>query len=356
MKLSDLGWNDHFAQAFEPFAKAGYAPARVICELRHAYALNTGEEEILGECLGKLLHEVGSRAELPAVGDWVVTRRRGDGKRLDIVAVLPRSSKFSRRAAGENGHEQVVACNTDTLFILASLDTKLNLRRLERYLAVARLSGAEPVFVLNKADLHPDPEAAAAELAPIAGDAPILTLSAETGRGCPKMKPYLKKGRTVAFLGPSGAGKSTLVNRLMRDEVQVTQDVRDSDAKGRHTTTRRELFVTPSGALLIDTPGLRELQLWDAGIEDAFADVQEIIGRCRFPFCSHGQEAGCAILAALEDKSLTPQRWESYQKLQLERAEMQAHLDARPDKRSRIVWRKASKVERPKFRPHDQHD
>ena len=356
MKLSDLGWNAHFEEGFAPFKDTGLFPARIICELRHAYALNTGKEEILGECTGRLLHDVGSRSDLPAVGDWVVCRSRADGSRVDIVAVLPRVSKFSRRAAGENGHEQVLAANTDTLFILAALDTKLNLRRLERYLAVARLSGAEPVFLLSKADLHPDPQAAETELTPIAGGAPIIILSAETGKGCPKLRPYLKKGRTIAFLGPSGSGKSTLVNRLMKDDVQGIQEVRESDGKGRHTTTRRELFVTPSGALLIDTPGLRELQLWDAGIEESFSDIEAIATRCRYSNCSHESEAGCAIETALKDGSLTAQRWESYNKLLMERAELQVHLASRPDKKAQIVWRKSAKQIRPKFPTHKLED
>jgi len=275
---------------------------------------------------------------------------------VDIVQVLPRVSKFSRRAAGENGHEQVLAANTDTLFILAALDTKLNLRRIERYLSVARLSGAEPVLLLSKADLHPDPESVAAELKPIAGEAPVLILSAETGKGCPKLRGFLKKGRTIAFLGPSGSGKSTLVNRLMRDEVQGTQEVRGSDAKGRHTTTRRELFVTPSGALLIDTPGLRELQLWNAGIEESFSDVEQIALRCRFGNCSHEKETGCAIMAALKEGTLPTQRWESYNKLLIERAELQVHLASRPDRKPQIAWRKSAKEIRPHFRPHTVED
>jgi len=357
MKLTDLGWDERLEAAFADYRKEGLKPARVICELKHAYALNTGEEEILGECKGRLLNEANSRAALPAVGDWVAIRLRpGVQRRMDILAVLPRKTKFSRRAAGLHGHEQVLAANADALFILMSLERDPNLRKLERYLAVARQSGAEPVILLNKADLHPDPASAVASVEQIAGGAKIFSLSAETGKGCRSLSPWLKKGCTIALLGPSGAGKSTLVNRLMRDEVQVIQEVRDSDAKGRHTTTRRELFVLPSGALMIDTPGLRELQVWDADLDETFPDIAGIALRCRFTNCRHQGEPGCAILSALESGELPAQRWESYNKLKGERAEMQARLASRPDRRERIVWKKALQTPRPKISPHAQHD
>ncbi|MBI5381565.1 MAG: ribosome small subunit-dependent GTPase A [Opitutae bacterium] len=344
MELADLGWNDHFAAAYAPHAAAGLQPARVICELKHAYALHTGEDEQLGECRGRLLYDATSRAALPAIGDWVVVRSRPGETKLDIVAVLPRTTKFSRRAAGEHGHEQVVAANIDTVFLVAALDVPLNLRRFERFLAVTRESGAQPVIVLNKADLHSDPTAAAAELESIAAGVPVVTLSAEAGTGCRKLAPWLKRGQTVALLGPSGVGKSTLVNRLMRDEVQDIQEVRAGDRKGRHTTTRRELFVTPSGAMLIDTPGLRELQLWAAGVADAFADVEAVLARCRFTNCSHETEPGCALRPALADGTLSPERWQSYLKLRIEQQAMARRLEARRERTEKIVWRKVSKA------------
>jgi len=356
MKLEALGWDDFFAAAFAQHEGTGLRPARVICELKHAYALNTGEDELIGECRGRLLHKATSRAELPAVGDWVAVRPRDKTpNRLDILDVLPRRTRLSRRAAGENGHEQILAANVDLLFIVAALDTKLNLRRMERFLSVARSSGAEPIVLLNKADLCDSPEAAITEIRAVTGDATVLALSACTGRGVPQIRPWLKKGRTVALLGPSGVGKSTLVNRIMRDEVQITQDVRDSDSKGRHTTTRRELFVTPSGALMIDTPGLREMQLWEADIEESFADITQIALRCRFSNCGHGTEPGCAIRAALQDGTLPTSRWDSYNKLLLERAELQAHLASRPDRRGKIVWRKGVKEMRAKIDPKADH-
>jgi ribosome biogenesis GTPase len=269
---------------------------------------------------------------------------------MDILAVLPRKTKFSRRAAGEHGHEQVVAANADALFIIVALDRKPNLRKIERYLAVAHQSGAEPVILLNKADLHPDPDSAVVAVRAIAGKAAIVALSAKTGKGCSLLKPWLKSGKTVALLGPSGVGKSALVNRLMRDEVQIVQEVRDQDAKGRHTTTRRELFVVPSGALMIDTPGLRELQLWASNIGDTFDDIAVIALKCRFSNCRHHTEPGCAIRAALESGELPHERWDSYHKLRAEQAEMKRHLAARPDRQEKIVWKKISENLRARYR------
>lgn len=355
--LERLGWDEFFASAFAEYAREGLRPARVICELKHAYALNTGTEELLGECRGRVLHDASSRSALPGVGDWVAVRpRAGAPERMDILAVLPRRTKFSRRAAGEHGHEQVVAANADTLFIILALDRPPNLRKIERYLAVARKSGAEPVLLLNKVDVAEEVDKAVSEVKAVAGGAEILALSAEKGTGCRQLTRWLKPGRTVALLGPSGVGKSTLVNRIMRDEVQVVQEVRESDAKGRHTTTRRELFQAPSGALLIDTPGLRELQLWAADLADAFSDIEQIALRCRFSNCRHNTEPGCAIKAALESGELPRERWESYNKLRLEQAEMKKRMAARPDRRERIVWKKASSEVRPQFKVHRQHD
>ena len=352
MELAALGWDDTFAVAFAPPAAAGLRPARVICELKHAYALHTGDDEIVGECRGSLLHKATSRAALPAIGDWVATRPRPGARKLDILAVLPRKTRFCRRAAGEHGHEQTIAANIDTVFLVSSLDANLNLRRIERFLSVTRESGAEPVILLNKADLHADPETAAAGVVAIAGGATVLTLSAETGAGFRKLARWLKPGRTVALLGSSGVGKSTIANRLMRDEVQFTQEVRGKDSKGRHTTTRRELFIAPSGAMLIDTPGMRELQLWSADVEEAFADVLALAAQCRYANCRHGTEAGCAIRAALASGALTAERWQSYLKLLGEQEAMAARLHARREQPKKIVWRKAGKaVARPRITP-----
>lgn len=355
MELADLGWNEHFEAAFAARAAEGLRPARVICELKHAYALHLGDTEALGECRGRLLHKAASRADLPSVGDWVAVRQRSAGstERFDILAVLPRRTKLVRRAAGENGHEQVLAANADALFIVAGLDVALNLRKLERYLAVTRRSGAESVVLLNKCDLADDAEAAEKAVRTLDPALPVFAVSAETGRGCRALARWLRPGMTVALIGPSGVGKSTLVNRLMKEDVQITQEVRDQDAKGRHTTTRRELFVTPSGALLIDTPGLRELQLWDAAVDDSFADIVAIASRCKFTNCRHESEPGCAIAAALDSGELALERWENYRKLQAEKAALDMHLSRQPDRARKIVWKKIHQNLRARIRFED---
>jgi ribosome biogenesis GTPase len=234
----------------------------------------------------------------------------------------------------------VLAANLDVVFIVSSLNEDLNLRRLERYLTLAWESGATPVILLTKADLHPDPDAAAAEVGTIAYGVPVHPLSARTGAGVAAVREHLLPGVTAALLGSSGVGKSTLVNTLTGEELLATQAIRD-DGRGRHTTTRRELVVLPGGGLVIDTPGLRELQLWEAdeGLEEAFEDVAELAAQCRFSDCAHETEPGCAIQAALEDGRLTHERWESYVKLQRELEHLERRLDKRAQAEEKRRWR-----------------
>jgi ribosome biogenesis GTPase len=315
VNLAELGWNDRFAEAFAPYAAEGCVPARVTLELK-GYCEVTGEEGArLGECSGKFIHAAKAPADYPAIGDWVaVTPQPGDNTRVAIQAVLPRRTRFSRRAAGEEVLEQVVAANVDTVFLVSSLDGNHHLHRLERYLAAAYASGAQPVVVLNKADLTEESDPLRQEIATVAPAVPIVVISAKTRRGLKTLAPWLQPGRTIALLGSSGVGKSTLINRLMGDQVQVTQEVREADNKGRHTTTQRELLITPEGAIIIDTPGMREIQPWEAtaNVAAAFDDVAAIAGRCKFRDCTHTVEPGCAVQAALADGSLDMARWQSY--------------------------------------------
>jgi ribosome biogenesis GTPase len=266
---------------------------------------------------GRMKHHAARRSELPAVGDWVAVRKRPDQHQGAIVAVLPRRSHFSRKAAGNVTDEQVVAANVNVIFIVMSLDADFSLRRLERYLLLARESGSAPVILLTKPDLSGDVPSREAEVVSLAGDVPVHVVSPKQRHGIDRVAAYLTPGRTGALLGSSGVGKSTIINRLVGENVQKTRAVRAADSKGRHTTTHRELVVLPSGGLIIDTPGMRELQLWDVGdaVGETFDDVEALAPGCHFTNCRHRDEPRCAVKAAVEDGRLAPGRLASYLKL-----------------------------------------
>ena len=344
MHLFSLGWDDSFANHFPPFSAAGLVPARVALEHRHAYELLSASGDLTATCTGKLLHTANARSDLPAVGDWVAVSVRPGEAHADIHAVLPRKTKFSRRAAGDIATEQIVASNVDTVLLVTALDQNFNLRRIERYLAVAWESGAQPVVVLAKSDLHPDPVAARADVESIAIGAPVIALSATRDTDpAHALAQWLVPGRTLALLGSSGVGKSTLINRLLGTDRQRTSAISDAVGKGRHTTTHRELIVAPAGWLVIDTPGMRELQLWDvddAALDATFADITAIAARCRFTDCSHRAEPGCAIHSALEGGALDFGRWQSFQKLQREQAYAARKADPRLERETKADWKK----------------
>jgi ribosome biogenesis GTPase len=335
-----LGWAPELDEAFAPHAAAGHRPARVTIQNRGLYVVCGDDGELEAELTGRMRHEAGS-GELPAVGDWVALRPPvGDG-RATIAAVLPRSTKLSRKVAEREVEEQVLAANVDVIFLVTSLNRELKLRRLERYLATAWESGASPVILLTKSDLADDPESSRAEVESIAFGVPVHVLSSLTGEGIDELPPYFDSHRTGVFLGSSGVGKSTLINALAGQEVQATAEIRGSDDRGRHTTTRRELLLLPGGGIVIDTPGMRELQLWesDEGMETAFADIAELASQCRFSDCSHKREPGCAIKQALADGTLDRARWDSYTKLQRELFALEVKLDKKLRSDQRKQWR-----------------
>jgi ribosome biogenesis GTPase len=328
LDLATLGWDDDWAAAFAPHRAAGLEPGRVAVQHRGAYDVLTSGGEIRAGLPSTARRDVDSRAELPVVGDWVAVEP-AENASPTIRAVLPRRTKFSRRAAHDPGsdvaREQVVAANVDVVFIVASL-TDVNVRLLERYLTLAWESGARPVLLLTKADLVPDAGAVAAG---VALGVPVHPISVRSGLGLglDEVRSYLAPGVTTALLGPSGVGKSTLVNTLAGEDRLATGEV-GADGSGRHTTTRRELIVLPGGGLIVDNPGMRELHLWIAreGLEEAFEDIAALAAQCRFSDCRHESEPGCMVQAALADGRLSPERWRSYLELQSELAELDERL------------------------------
>lgn len=338
--LGRLGLTDEIAQLIETHAP-GLEPGRVVVQHRGLWEVVTTEQEALVAITGRLRHEAAS-GELPVVGDWVALR---DGL---IEVVLPRSSKFSRKTPWTQVSEQVLVANVDIAFLVMGLDDcDFNVRRLERYLTTAWEGGATPVIVLNKSDLAYDLEAQLAETEQVAFGVPVHVVSAETGDGILELKRHFAGNRTVALLGSSGVGNSSIINLLLGEERFRIGHVR-ADGRGRHTTTHRELVAVPGGGVIIDTPGLRELQLWetDGGLEQTFVDVAELIGECRFSDCAHRTEPGCAVKAALADGSLSDERWESYKKLQRELARLERKLDPKLRSEQRKRWAAMTKSHR----------
>lgn len=353
MNLADLGWNPYFRNEFEPFKDHGLSPARVAREERDACLVYSEHGELLAEVTGKLRHDATSRSDLPAVGDWVAVEARPAEGRATIHAVLPRKSAFSRKVAGGVTDEQVIAANVDTVFAVTGLDRDFSVRRIERYLTLAWDSGAAAVIVLNKADLCSDVEGRIEEVETVAAGVPIHAASATEGQGLDVLEQYMSQGNTVALLGSSGVGKSTLINGLLGVERQLVAAVRESDGRGRHTTTHRELILMPGGGIVIDNPGMRELQLWtdEESLTKAFDDVEELATECRFRNCGHKSEPGCAIRQALEDGTLEAGRWHNYLKLQKELR----HLERRQNEKARLAekekWKKVA-VWSKKMRKH----
>jgi ribosome biogenesis GTPase / thiamine phosphate phosphatase len=344
--LEGLGWNDRLADEFEPHAARGLVAARVVSEHKHIYRVASAEGERLARVAGSLRHRAAAAVEYPAVGDWVAIRLRPGDERASIRSILTRRSRFSRKVAGDVTQEQVVAANIDTVFLAMGLDANYNLRRIERYLVTGWESGALPVVLLTKADLCDEADARRAEVESVASGAPVLVTSSRSGDGVALLRPYLQAGRTVAILGSSGVGKSTLINTLIGREVLRTADLSADGVRGRHTTTHRELIQLPDGGMIIDTPGLREVQLWDVGdsLDTAFRDIDGLAGGCRFRDCHHETEPGCAVRLAAAEGRLPADRLESYVKLRREArylAEKQDQLAQLERKRKWKVIHKA---------------
>lgn len=321
-ELESWGYTTAWHKTFEGLAAAGAWPGRVVRDHRGYFRVRTADGELIATTAGRLKHNAQHASELPAVGDFVALKELQEAGheqgRGVIQLVLPRTTVFKRKAAGHLTEEQVVASNIDTVFIVCGLDSDYSPRRVERYLILARESGARAVVLLNKADKCADVAKPMREVAEIGGEGiPVHLIAAKPRVGLEVLPEYLGAGRTIAFLGSSGAGKSTLINALLNEDRQATREVREVDSKGRHTTTERQMFLLAGGALAIDTPGMRELQLWSSAddISGAFADIETLGEKCRFRDCTHQTEPACAVRAAVEGGQLSAERYSHFSKL-----------------------------------------
>ena len=349
MNVADLtafGWSKFFETNFESYAASGYTAGRVALEHKNFLRVYTQYGELLAEISGKLRHEAVNRSDLPAVGDWVVIRSRPEQGSAVIHAVLPRRSSFARKTAGSRTEEQIVGANIDTVFLFTSLNQDFSLRRIERYLMIAWESGANPIIILSKSDLCDRLADAIDEVQSVARGVPVHAVSVVTGDGLDSIAQYFKPGQTVALLGSSGVGKSTLINHLAGADRLKVQTVREHDDRGKHTTTHRELLLLPGGGLVLDTPGMRELQLWDSdeSLHLVFDDIEAFAARCFFGDCCHQDEPRCAVREALLAGKIDPDRYQSYEKLQKELS----YLARKRDKLSEIMekkkWKKLTRL------------
>lgn len=347
--VENYGWNDSWNtkwidQSDNEKLQASIA-GRILLEHKHMYRVVTAEGEWLASLSGSFKHTAHDRRDFPAVGDWVAVEKMPGEEKGIIRSILPRTSLFSRKVAGLTTVEQIVAVNVDIVFLIMSLNLDFNVRRLERYIIAAWDSGANPVIVLTKKDLCDDPQVFVDQANDVAFGVPIHVVSSVTGEGVAELQELLKDGKTAALLGSSGVGKSSLTNALCGEDVMVVQNIREDDDKGRHTTTHRELFRMPGGGLLIDTPGMREFQMWDnsESLNTGFKDVEQFANSCRFTDCQHTNQPGCAVQEALENGSLTRERYASYEKLKRELAYVERKADAAAQKAERGKWKQITK-------------
>ena len=354
MRLEEYGWNGFFADAFAASAGPGFEPARVVFEDNVGYRVQAECGEVTARISGRLRHDSESREQLPAVGDWVVIKisDRDRERFATIHSVLPRRSKFVRKVAGARTEQQIVGANIDTVLLVTALNSDFTLRRIERYLLLAQESGAEPVVVLSKADLCDNVARVTADVVHTVHHVPVHSVSIYGDIGIDSIRPYLRAGETVALLGSSGVGKSTLINHLLGFDRQKTRDIRESDGRGRHATRHRELILLPQGGLVLDTPGMRELQLWEGaeGLRETFDDIEAIALTCRFSDCGHESEPGCAIREAVEAGILDRERFWSYVKLQKEIRSFEIRHDARARRTNQQKWKQLTKAARDRAR------
>jgi ribosome biogenesis GTPase len=355
-KLEIFGWNDFFEARFARYSHQGLLPGRVTIQHKDRYVLFTERGEVNGKVSGKFRFEVSGLHDFPAVGDWVVFEIDSGDQSAVIHQVLDRRTKFSRKVAGDRPDEQILAANIDIVFLVMGLDANFNLRRLERHLTVASESGARTIIILNKSDLCSHIEECTREVLSIAHDINVVVMSALHKENVLPIYSLLTPGTTGVLLGSSGVGKSTITNLLLDKEYAKVQKVRVTDSHGRHTTAHRELLVLPNGGLIIDTPGLRELQLWsgEEGLQESFDDIEALAANCRFRDCRHETEPGCAVLSAIELGTIEQERYEGFQKLQNETRYQITKSNPKNKRMKKELGKKITKQLRNKPRDHDE--
>lgn len=357
MNLEDYGWNKVLQEEFDGISESDLTPARVSIRNKNNYLLLTENGEVTGELSGKMLYEIEDglvEGGFPCVGDWVAVRLFPDEGKAIIQKLLSRQSKFSRKEAGIKTVEQVIAANIDTVFLMMSLNKDFNLRRLERYIVLANESNVNSVIVLSKADLCDEADKMKQDVLSVSKDIPVHIVSSLTGDGLDELKQYFEDNKTVSVMGSSGVGKSTLINTLVGKERMKVDNITEYKDKGTHTTTHRELVLLPTGGLIIDTPGMREIQLWEGerGVEKAFEEIEALIENCKFSDCSHTNEPGCAIIEALETGELDEVRYNSYLKLKREAK----YFERKNNKKEMITEKKKWKAITKSMRKFNKYD